>query len=123
MAVWQSGRESTLLDAIIDGRKTIEGKLNRGKFSDYKPGDIVELRRDWRDENGVLHDGEPGAARVEVVDVRRYETFLAMCQQENFRTIIPSATSAETAAEVYNRYYSSKEQKEYGILAIEVRVL
>ena len=26
MSVWQSGRESRLLDAIMDGRKTIEGR-------------------------------------------------------------------------------------------------
>ena len=28
MTTWESGRESSLLDDIIAGRKTIEGRLN-----------------------------------------------------------------------------------------------
>ncbi|NCU38236.1 hypothetical protein EOL96_04250 [Candidatus Saccharibacteria bacterium] len=52
--VWQSGRESTLLDEIIAGRKTTEGRLDRGKFAHYQIGDIVELRRGLRGEYGML---------------------------------------------------------------------
>ena len=59
MKTWESGRESGLLDEIIAGRKTIEGRLNRGKFAEYQPGDQVWLRRDYRDKQGVLRDGEP----------------------------------------------------------------
>ena len=47
--IWESGRESRLLDEMIAGRKTIEGRLCRGKFAQYAPGDIVNLRRDFRD--------------------------------------------------------------------------
>ena len=123
MTTWQSGRESALLDDIIAGRKTIEGRLNRGKFAKYKPGDIVQLRRVFRDEHGVLRDGEPNVATVEVVAVRPYTTFLEMCSQEDFRAIIPSAHSADEAAAVYDSYYSKEDQLEYGVLAIEVRNL
>ena len=62
MKIWKSGRESALLDDVIAGRKTIEGRLNRGKFAEYSVGDAISLRRDYRDEAGVLHDGEPDAA-------------------------------------------------------------
>ena len=54
MKVWESGRESSLLDDIIAGRKIIEGRLNRGKFAKYSVGDIVSLRRDHRDNRGIL---------------------------------------------------------------------
>lgn len=106
--LWHSGRESSLLDDIIAGRKTIEGRLNRGKFAEYRPGDMVSLRRDFRDEHGVLRDGEPDAALVEA---------------ENWRRVIPRAGSAQAAANEYNKYYSAADQAEYGVLAIEVRYI
>jgi len=59
MNTWESGRESNLLDDIIAGRKTIEGRLNRDKFAKYTVSDQVWLRRDHRDANGILRDGEP----------------------------------------------------------------
>lgn len=121
--LWHSGRESHLLDDIIAGRKTIEGRLNRGKFSKYRVGDVVALRRDLRDDSGVLRDGEPDAARVEVVAIRHYETFLAMVQAEGWQHVIPSAGSTEAAAAEYDRYYTSTDQRVYGVLAIEVRTI
>lgn len=122
MTVWQSGRESALLDDIIAGRKTIEGRLRKGKFAHYRVGDYVELRRDVRDKMGALQDGEPNAARVRIVAIRNYPTFLALVQAEGFARVIPSATSAEEAAAVYDIYYSAKDQALYGVLAIEVVV-
>ncbi len=119
---WRSGRESALLDDIIAGRKTIEGRLNRGKFAEYQVGDIVLLRRDHRDERGVLRDGEPDAARVEVVAIRQYRSFLDMVSAEGFARVIPSAASAQDAANVYNAYYSGDEQAKFGVLAIEVKL-
>ncbi len=82
MTVWESGRESALLDEIIAGRKTVEGRLNRGKFAEYRPGDIVKLRRDYRDEAGALQDGEPDAVRVEVLAIRQYHDFFSMIEAE-----------------------------------------
>lgn len=54
MAIWESGRESKLLDDIIAGRKTVEGRLKRGKFAEYRADDVIALRRDIRGEDGVL---------------------------------------------------------------------
>ena len=69
MKMWKSGRESELLDDIIAGRKTIEGRLNRGKFAEYAVGDRISLGRDYRNDAGALHDGEPNAAHVRVVAI------------------------------------------------------
>lgn len=121
--IWQAGRESHLLDDIIAGRKTIEGRLNRGKFAEYRVGDVVSLRRDWRDDEGVLHDGEPNAARVRIVAIRHYTTFAEMIEAEGYMRVIPSAHSAKEAADEYNTYYSLEDQKTYGVLAIEIVIL
>ena len=123
MTTWESGRESQLLDSIIAGRKTIEGRLNKGKFAKYKVGDIVWLRRDHRDESGILHDGEPHAAEVEVTAIRQYRTFLEMTMTEDYKAVIPYATSAQEAADAYNAYYSPHDQMQYGVLAIQIKYL
>ena len=123
MNVWQSGRESTMLDAIIDGRKTIEGRLNRGKFAQYQPGDIVELRRDTRDADGILHDGDVAEIRVRVVAVRPYVSFLEMIEAEGYQRVIPDATSPQDAVDEYDKYYSAEDQQKYGVLAIQIEVI
>lgn len=123
MTIWESGRESGLLDDIIAGRKTIEGRLKRGKFAEYRAGDIIKLRRDIRDENGMLHDGESDAARVEVVAIREYPDFLTLCRSEGYERVIPSAESAEMAADEYDKFYSAENQATYGVLAIEVAII
>ncbi len=120
MATWESGRESGLLDAIIAGQKTIEGRLNRGKFAQYEVGDTVLLRRDYRDQSGRLQDGEKGAANVVIIGIRRYENFLDMVSGEGYQKVIPTAQSARMAADEYDKYYSLEDQAQYGVLAIEI---
>ena len=122
-SVWRAGRESALLDDIIAGHKTIEGRLNRGKFAEYRVSDIVSLRRDYRDEAGVLRDGAPDVVRVEIVAIRHYKTFLDMVRTEGYQKVIPSAGSAEEAAAEYDKYYTTADQAAHGVLAIEVRLL
>ena len=62
-----------MLDDIIAGRKTIEGRLNRGKFAQYRVGDTVELRRDVRGSDGTLRDGNGTEVRVQIVAIRHYD--------------------------------------------------
>jgi ASC-1-like (ASCH) protein len=123
MKTWKSGRESSLLDDIIAGRKTIEGRLHQGKFAEYAVGDIVQLRRDTRGADGVLRDGEDDAARVEIVAIREYASFLDMVQNEGHQKVIPSAADAGQAADEYNKYYSAEDQAAFGVLAIEIKLV
>lgn len=123
MTIWESGRETELLDDIIAGRKTIEGRLNRDKFAKYVVGDTVLLRRDFRDENGDMQSGYPRAAKVVVTGIRHYKTFIDMVTTEGFKKVIPSAVTAQSAANEYNKYYSATDQAKFGVLAIEISVL
>jgi ASC-1-like (ASCH) protein len=123
MTVWHSGRESNFLDDIIAGRKTIEGRLNKNKFAEYEAGDHVSLRRDYRDETGVLRDGEADQVQVEIIAIRRYISFIEMVTAEDYERVIPSAESAQAAAAEYDKYYLAADQAKYGVLAIEIRPL
>lgn len=123
MNTWESGRESNLLDDIIAGRKTIEGRLNKSKFAEYRISDQIWLRRDYRDENGILHDGEPHVALVEIIDIVHYKSFLEMTTVEDYKTIIPYTNSARQAANEYNKYYPVSDQNKFGVLAIKIKFL
>lgn len=119
MTTYEAGKESSQLDDILQGKKTIEGRLNRGKFAKFNIGDQIWLRRDYRDDYGILHDGDPRQALIEVVSIRKYSTFAEMLQAEGFKKIVPYAANAEEAAGEFNKFYSTDEQEEYGVLAIE----
>lgn len=123
MATYESGRESYILDDILEGKKTVEGRLDRGKFHDYQVGDTIWLRRDYRDEYGQLHDGEARQACVEIVAIRHYRTFAEMIEAEGYRTVVPGAESPEAALAVYSSYYSTDDQLEHGVLAIEIALV
>lgn len=83
----------------------------------------MSLRRDYRDEQGVLCDGEPDQVRVEVIAIRRYASFVEMVMAEGYANVIPSAKDAQAAAGEYNKYYSAADQAKYGVLAIAIRPL
>lgn len=119
MTTYEAGKESSQLDDILQGRKTIEGRLNRGKFAQFQVGDQVWLRRDHRDDYGILHDGEARQALIEIVGIRKYSTFIQMLEAEGFKKVTPYAASAEEAAAEFNKFYSTDEQEENGVLAIE----
>ncbi len=121
MTIWSAGRETRLLDLIAVGDKTIEGRLNRGKFAQYRVGDEVHLRRDFRDENGVLHDGKPDQLRLQITAINKYADFRAMFEHEDYKQALPEAKSIDDAVNTYETYYSAKDQAAYGVLAIHVR--
>ncbi len=117
---WVSGRESRLLDDIINGKKTIEGRLNKGKFADYAIGDYVQLRRDIRATSGQLVDGDLAEIEVKIVALRHYASFGDMVVAEGYKSVIPSAASDDEAAEEYNKYYTKNDQEQFGVIAIEI---
>ncbi len=123
MTTWEFGLESQWFDMVLDGQKSIEARLNTGKFAQFQAGDVIKIRRDYRDERGVLQDGTPDQARVGVVAVRRYASSLELMQAEGFEQVIPTAKSAEEAAAEYDKYYAPAEQAKFGVLALEIRVI
>jgi len=123
MKIWTSGRESTHLDAILAGKKTVEGRLARGKFAEYAVGDIVELRRDFRDDSGELQDGPSAQARVRVTAIHWYQTFREMLESEGLSNVLPGVGSLDEAVAEYAKYYSPDEQARYGVLGIVIELV
>lgn len=119
---WEFGLTSKPLGFILNGKKTIEGRLNTGKFAQFEPGDTIRVRADLFDEYGNTVNGIADATRLEVVAVRQYPNFLELLAAEGYEKVIPYAASIEEANENYAKFYTSEEQQKYGVLAIEIKV-
>lgn len=116
------GVESSLVEAIRSGEKTIEGRLGKPRFLQIKEGDTIRVREDiWKD--GVIIGTHDDSLRVEVAQVLFFETFREMLEAVNFEAAVPSANTIEAAIATYAAFYSPQDEKEYGVVALFLKVL
>lgn len=92
---------------IISGKKTVEGRLNKGKFADLKIWDILELDDTWE--------------KLEVVNLTPYPNFKAMLENEGLKHTLPRVTSIEEGIAIYHQFYTPAQEAEFWVLAIEVK--
>lgn len=118
MNTWEFGLTEQPYHAVKNGSKTIEGRVKRGKFAEFKSGDIVTVRRDF-----MRVGDEEGELRVKVVAMREYGNFAELCRQEEFQSVVPWVSTEVAAADTYSRFYTLDEQNRYGVVAIEVQVI
>lgn len=116
------GINSEILAQILDGRKTVEGRLAKGKFLTIKPGDIISIREDIY-HDGAIKESHNSAASLRVHDVKKFHTFKEMLKEYGYLSAIPSAKNLEDACEEYQLYYSPADEKAYGVLGISFNLL
>lgn len=92
---------------VINGLKTVEGRLNKGKFAEIEIGDVLMMR--------------PENKRFRVVGKRRYKTFKEMLEAEGIKNVLPDKNNIEEAAKVYKKFYKESEENKYGALAIRIK--
>src|SRR6266480_3188695 len=116
------GLESSLLDALIEGKKMVEPRLAKGKFTNLNVGDKLAVRRDiWK--KGKIIKSIPDAAFIEIIGLLPFGSFEEMINFFGFKRVLPTAKNAKEALKIYRRFYSEKEEKENGILAFEINLL
>jgi ASC-1-like (ASCH) protein len=98
-------------DLIRKGLKTIEGRLRKGIFASFKKGDVVE----WVYKDSVV--------RTKITNVYKYPSFKTMLKMEGLKHVLPGVNSLTDGVGVYRQWYSEDDEKKYGVVAIEVRVL
>lgn len=98
---------------IKAGRKSIEGRLNKGKFASLKKGQYVR----WTNNNkSVL---------TKITGIRIYSTFHKMLINEGLRNVLPEPRikTLEDGEAIYYGFYTREKEAEFGILAIELVVV
>ena len=118
----ESGKATPYIEDMLSGKKTVEGRLARGKFLNFHVGDIVNVREDLY-ENDVEVGTIPNRMMVKITKVDAFPTFDAMLKAIGYVSAIPRAMSHEEALAEYHKHYRSEDEQEYGVLAIHFKVL
>lgn len=111
MTVYKSHLQEPWFSLIKSGKKIAEGRLNKGRFAIMKKGDIINFFNRDLDDNYF----------VKIVDIKYYKTFYDMIEGEKLENTLPHPkikTIRQGVDEVYYKFYSPKDEKKYGIVAI-----
>lgn len=119
---YESGRESSLLADIKAGTKTIEARLDRGKFAKYKPGDQVWLREDFY-ENGKEVRSVPRQVLIEIEKIEKYPDFASMLTAVGYKNVNPRTKTLQEAVSQCAQFYTPEQEKQFGVLAIYFEVI
>ena len=92
---------------LISWEKIFEWRLNKWKFKKIKIWDFLKLET-W--ENFL------------VKNKFSFESFYEMMKNLWFEKIIPNAKNEEEAVNVYYKFYTKEQEKEFGVVAIEVEL-
>ena len=111
------GIESTLVEAIRNGDKTIEAVLGKPRYLRIQEDDLVSIREDFWYEGNVL-ESLTDALKVKVTQILYFETFKEMLTAVDFQAVIPNAKSVDEAIKIYKELYSSQDQQEFGVVAL-----
>lgn len=107
------GVQSPYFEQIRDGKKTIEGRLNKGDFGKMEIGQIVR----WTNEN--KHD----YVDTKIINIRHYKSFEEYLRTETLIKCLPDVNSIEEGVDIYHRFYSVEDENKYGVLAIELELV
>ncbi|MBF0981051.1 ASCH domain-containing protein [Candidatus Gracilibacteria bacterium] len=92
---------------ILSGQKTVEGRLNKGKFGALKIGDYLQF--------------EESGEKLKVVNLTSYTSFQSMLENEGLKHVLPGVREVEQGVAVYRKFYSIEQEKEFGVIAIEMK--
>ncbi len=96
------------------GLKTIEGRKNKGRFKDMQVGEIIEWHND---------DFLPRMIKTKIIGKRTYNTFREYLEKEGLDKCLPGIPSLDHGLSVYYKYFTKEDEKLYGVVAIELKLL
>ena len=105
---------------LKSGKKTVEGRLNKGIFEKLEVGDIVVwFTMDKETREKIEFSSE-------IVDKIKYNTFEKMLETEGLENVLPNHNGIKTIEDgvnVYRRWYSEDMEKKFGVIAIKIKLL
>jgi len=95
------------------GLKTIEGRKNKGRFKKMQVGDMIE----WKNEDFL-----PRSIYTIIKRKTVYVSFMEYLQKEGLQKCLPGMPTLEHGLSVYYKYFTEEEEKEFGVIAIELEL-
>jgi ASC-1-like (ASCH) protein len=102
------------LDLIQSSLKTIEGRVNRSKYSKIKEGDQIDFISVEKPERNLS---------CSVKTVYLFKTFKEMLENLGFENCIPGVSKLDEAEKIYLSFPNYKEdEKKFGVIAFKIAV-
>ncbi len=96
------------------GLKTVEGRKNKGRFKEMKIGDTVQ----WTNNDFGLR-----TVLTEIIGKAEYPTFQEYLETEGLDKCLPGIKDIETGLNVYFKYFTKQDEKEFGVVAIKLKLI
>lgn len=108
------GIESTLVEAIRNGEKTVEVRLGKPRFLRIQEGDQVSIREDFWYEGKVL-ESLSHALEITITEVLYFESLQEAFAAIDFQAAVPTAQNVDEAIAKCREFYSKEDEAEYGV--------
>ena len=102
---------------IRDGRKCIEGRLDRGKFASLRKGSTLVIR-----PSDGAYDKDDAVIVAVVTRKVHYVSFEQYLMQEGLARTLPGTKTIEKGVAAYRQFYSSEEEQKHGVVALHLHV-
>jgi ASC-1-like (ASCH) protein len=99
------------LSYIKNKDKRIEGRLNKGTFSQLQKKEIVRFFN--KDLNQKFN--------VKIINIVKYKSFEEYLIQEGLKRTLPGIKTIEDGVQIYRQFYTKEDEDKFGILAIYVK--
>lgn len=111
--------ESTMVEAIRNGDKTIEVRLAKPRFLLLQEDDVLSVREDFYYEGNIL-ESLSHALEIKITQILYFATFRELFDAINFEAVLPSAKTVDAAIALYRKTYSVEEEAEFGVAAFSI---
>jgi len=99
-------------DLILEGKKTVEGRLNQKKYQKIKVGDLVSFKSS--------EPSDPLSFCI-IREKKIYRTFKDMLEAEGMENCLPDASSLDEAISIYHAFPGYREKSPLlGVIAFKL---
>ena len=111
MSVIEMSIQEPYFTLIKNGRKKIEGCLDKGKAAKLIIGDKIRFTNNNK------------SIMVRVVNIVKYPSFEDYLIQEGLRRTLPNIDSIKKGVNIYHTFFTPEQEQQYGVIAIYVKLL
>lgn len=111
MSTYEISVSNPWFDYIKNKKKKVEGRLNKNVFSQLKKGDIV------------IFTHNDMKIKTKIKRITKYKSFNDYLMQEGLRATLPNIKTIDEGIAIYRQFYSEEKEREYGVLAIKIKLI